>query len=58
LGRAPIPTTIYAAPRDPAIIERFIEAGAYRIVFNLPRTAPGVEMDGVVELTRLIRTYL
>jgi probable F420-dependent oxidoreductase len=58
LGRAPIPTTIYATPRDPAIIERFIEAGAYRIVFNLPRTAPGVEMDGVVELTRLIRTYL
>ena len=56
-GREPIPTTIYATPRDPAVIEQFIAAGAHRIVFNLPRTEAGDEMSGVRDLTSLIRTY-
>jgi len=58
LGRPPIPTTIYATPRDPAVIERYIEAGAHRIVFNLPRTSPGDEMAGVHEVVDLIRAYV
>ena len=57
-GRPPIPTTIYATPRDPAAIERLTAAGAYRLVLNLPRTAPGDELSGVRELAALIRPYL
>jgi probable F420-dependent oxidoreductase len=58
LGRDPIPTTIYATPRDPDTIERYIEADAHRIVFNLPRTEPGDEMSGLRELTALIGNYV
>jgi probable F420-dependent oxidoreductase len=57
-GRDPIPTTIYATPRDPAVIERYIDTGAHRIAFNLPRTEPGDEMTGVRDLTALIRGYV
>ena len=57
-GRAPIPTTIYATPRDPAAIERLTATGAHRLVLNLPRTAPGDEMSGVRELAELIRPYV
>lgn len=57
-GRDPIPVTIYATPRDPAAIERLTAAGAHRLVFNLPRTAPGDEMSGVRDLAALIRPYL
>ena len=49
---------IYATPRDPAVIERYIDAGAHRIVFNLPRTEPGDEMVGVRDLTALLRGYM
>ena len=56
-GRNLIPTTIYATPRDPAAIERLTAAGAHRLVFNLPRTAPGDELAGVRELAELIRPF-
>jgi probable F420-dependent oxidoreductase len=54
-GRAPIPVTVYATPADPSAIERLSTAGAHRIVFNLPRTAPGDEMTGIHQLASLIR---
>jgi probable F420-dependent oxidoreductase len=57
-GRAPIPVTIYAAPRSHATIERFQAAGVERCVFNLPRTAPGDELAGVLAVAELIRPHV
>ncbi len=57
-GRDPIPVTIYATPRTPDAIERFIAAGAHRVVFNLPTVPAGEVLAGIQEITALIRPYL
>jgi probable F420-dependent oxidoreductase len=58
IGHPPIPVTIYAAPRSTADIERFIAAGAHRIVFNLPPVSPGDEVSGILQLAELTAPYL
>lgn len=35
-GRAPLPTTLQLAPRDPALLERYEEAGVSRAIYMLP----------------------
>jgi len=57
LGRPRIPVTAYAAPRSHAAIERLTNAGADRIVFNLPTTRPGDELAAISDLAALIRPY-
>lgn len=36
-GRGPIPTTLCLAPNDPALLERYEEAGVHRAVYWLPQ---------------------
>lgn len=57
-GRSPIPVTVYATPRTSEAIERFMQAGAERMVFNLPPAQPGREIDAINEVAVLIRPYL
>jgi probable F420-dependent oxidoreductase len=56
-GRGPVPVTIYAAPRSTEAIERFMSAGAERIVFNLTPAHPGGEVSAITSLASLILPY-
>lgn len=57
-GRSHIPVTVYAAPRTSQAIEQYTEAGADRIVFNLPPADPGEEASAILEVAGLIRPYV
>ncbi len=48
-GRGPLPTTLANAPKDPALIERYEEAGADRMLYWLP---PGDHADTERRLDR------
>jgi len=51
-GREPFPITTNATPRDPAAIEKLVEAGVTRCLFGL-KAAPADEV--LPRLDRLVR---
>jgi hypothetical protein len=57
-ARGPIPVTVYATPLKPDVVERYIGAGAHRIVFNLPQVVPGEELAAIDEVALLIRPFI
>jgi probable F420-dependent oxidoreductase len=57
-ARGPIPVTVYATPLEPDVVERYIGAGAHRIVINLPQVAPGEELAAIDDVALLIRPFI
>jgi probable F420-dependent oxidoreductase len=47
-GRGPVPVTFSGAPGDPAVIERFAQAGIHRCVFYV-RPVPTGEIEGQLD---------
>ena len=45
-GRGPIPVTMQLAPRDPALLERYEEAGVTRAVYMLPAAERDEQLRG------------
>ena len=56
-GRAPIPVTLFGAPRDPAALRRYEEAGATRTVFWVPPAGGDVVLPKLDEYAALAAGY-
>jgi alkanesulfonate monooxygenase SsuD/methylene tetrahydromethanopterin reductase-like flavin-dependent oxidoreductase (luciferase family) len=56
-GGGHLPTTVYAMPQDPALIERYAAAGIERCVFNVPSRERRETETALDRLAALVAPY-
>jgi len=58
IGRAPIPTTMFVAPKDPSVLSRYEAAGVHRAVYTLPSLPAKGDLERELDkLARLVESY-
>jgi probable F420-dependent oxidoreductase len=56
-GRGPIPTSLQLPPRDPALLERYEQAGVERAIYMLPHADETEVERKLVSFTKSMREY-